>query len=147
VCLIALVVGLVFAVQELWLVLLFSGLVIFVLVIGLYVVSHKANRHQVITFDNDNVRIDKRCVSVRSEMGFNTSRVRLHYQVTGKISSGRKLELECYSSRVEVSEFLNNFQKDALAFQLKGCIIRAGFHRRLAVKAQGHSFSFKDRHL
>ena len=82
------------------------------------------------------VRIDKGASQCDQGWRFNASRVRLHYQVTGKISSVRKPELACHSNRVEVGEFLNNFEKDALAFQLKDCIIRADFHRRLAFKAQ-----------
>jgi len=124
ICLVALAVGLFFAVQGIWLVLPFSGLELFALGIALYVVSHKANRRQVIIFENSRVRIEKGAYHCDQSWEFNASRVRLHYQFTGEINSGRKLELECLGNYVEVGEFLNNFEKDALAFQLKDCIIR-----------------------
>ena len=73
---------------------------------------------------NRKVRIDKGASQCEQGWGFNASRVRLYYQFTGKISSWGKLEEKCHSSSVEVGQFLNNFEKDALAFQLKGCIIR-----------------------
>jgi uncharacterized membrane protein len=65
-CLLALAVGLIFAVQGLWLVLPFSG----------------------------------------------------------QYNHRRKLELGCHGRHVEIGEFLNNFEKDELAFRLKDCIIR-----------------------
>jgi len=85
---------------------------------------------------NRKVRLDKGGSQCEQGWSFNASRVRLYYQFTGKINSGRKLEEKRHSSSVEVGKFLNNFEKDALAFQLKDCIIRADFHRRLAIKAQ-----------
>jgi uncharacterized membrane protein len=123
-CLVALAVGLFFAVQGIWLVLPFSGLELFALGIALYVVSRKAHRRQVITFDSSRVRIEKGTYHCDLSWEFNASRVRFHYQLTGDIISERKLELECRGNYVEVGEFLNNFEKDALAFQLKDCIIR-----------------------
>jgi uncharacterized membrane protein len=123
-CLVALGVGLFFAVQGLWLVLPFSGLEMFALGIALYVVSHQTNRRQVITFDNSKVRVEKGAYHCDQSWEFNAGWVRLHYQFTGKFNSGRKLQFECHGSYVEVGEFLDNFEKDALAFQLKDCIIR-----------------------
>ena len=123
-CLVALAVGLFFAVQGIWLVLPFSGLELFALGIALYVVSHKANRRQVIIFENSRVRIEKGAYYCDQSWEFNASRVRFHYQFTGKTISRRKLELECRGNYVEVGEFLNNSEKDTLAFQLKDCIIR-----------------------
>jgi len=124
ICSVGLAIGIFFAVQGLWLVLPFSGLKIFALGFALYVVSHKVNQRQVITFDNDKVRIEKGANQCDQSWEFNANRVRLHYEFMGEINSRRKLELECHGSYVEVGEFLNNFEKDELAFQLKGCIIQ-----------------------
>jgi uncharacterized membrane protein len=123
-CLLSLAVGVFFAVQGLWLILPFSGLEMFVLGIALYVVSRQTNRRQVIIFDNSKVRIEKGAYHCDQSWEFNADWVRLHYQITGEIYSARKLELECRGSYVEVGEFLNNIEKDTLAFQLKNCIIR-----------------------
>ena len=92
--------------------------------IALYVVSHKSNRRQVITFTHSKVRIEKGAYQCEQSWEFSAGWVRLHYQFKGEINSARKLELECHGRYVEVGEFLNNFKKDALAFQLKDCIIR-----------------------
>ena len=124
-CLLALAVGLFFAVQGIWLVLPFSGLELFALGIALYVVSRKVNRHQVITFDNSRVRIEKGAYYCDQIWEFKTAWIRLRYRIGGGVNDRRKLELGCHGSYVEVGEFLNDFEKDALAFQLKDCIIRS----------------------
>lgn len=123
-CLLALAVGLFFAVQGLWLVLPFSGLEMFALGIALYVVSRQTNQRQVITFDRARVRIEKGVYHCDASWEFKTAWVRLHYPITGELNAGRKLELGCHGSYVQVGEFLNNFEKDELAFRLKDCIIR-----------------------
>jgi uncharacterized membrane protein len=71
-----------------------------------------------------NVRIEKGAYHCDPRREFNAGWVRFHYPITGEINSARKLELECHGSYVEVGEFLDNIEKDALAFQLKDCIIR-----------------------
>ncbi len=123
-CLLVLAVGLFFAVQGLWLVLPFSGLEMFALGFALYVVSRQTNRRQVITFDQARVRIEKGVYHCDQSWEFKSAWVRLHYRITGELNAGRKLELGCHGSYVEVGEFLNNFEKDELAFRLKDCIIR-----------------------
>jgi len=82
------------------------------------------NRRQVVTFENSRVRIEKGACHCDQSWEFNTGWIRLHYQFTDETNGVQKLELECRCSYVEVGEFLNNFEKDALAFQLKDCIIR-----------------------
>ena len=99
----------------------------FTLGIALYVVSHKSNRRQVITFTNSKVRIEKGVYHCDASWEFNAGWVRLHYQITGETDGARKLELGCHGNCVEVGEFLHYIEKDALAFQLKDCIIRGWF--------------------
>lgn len=123
-CLLALAVGLFFAVQGLWLVLPFSGLEMLALGYTLYVVSRKTSRRQVITFDNSKVRIEKGRYHCDQSWEFGAAWTRLYYGDRDTNNGKRKLELGFSGSFVEVGEFLNNFEKDELAFQLKGCIIR-----------------------
>ena len=123
-CLLALAVGLFFAVQGLWLVLPFSGLEMFALGIALYVVSRQTNRRQVITLDRARVRIEKGAYHCDASWEFKAAWVQLQYRITGQYNDRRKLELGCHGSYVEIGEFLNNFEKDELAFRLKDCIIR-----------------------
>ena len=40
-------------------------------------------------------------------------------------NKGRRLELGSHGKFVEIGEFLNDIEKDELAFELKDCIIRA----------------------
>jgi uncharacterized membrane protein len=124
-CLLALAIGLFFALQGLWLVLPFSGLEMLVLGFALTIVSHKTNRRQVITFNNSKVRIEKGAYRCEQSWEFKAARVRLQYSVKDEINSRQKLELGAHDNYVEVGEFLNNVEKDALAFQLKECIIRS----------------------
>jgi len=87
ICLVALALGLFFVVQGIWLILPFSGLELLALGITLYVVSRKAHRCQVITFDNSRIRIVKGAYHCDQSWGFDASRVRFHYQVRGDVNS------------------------------------------------------------
>jgi uncharacterized membrane protein len=124
-CLVALLVGLFFAVQGLWLVLPFPGLEMLALGIVLYLVSRDGSRRQIITVNNSKVRIEKGVYHCDQSWEFNSAWVRLNYQYAGPTGSLRKLELGVHGNYIEVGEFLSNIEKDALAFQLKDCIIRA----------------------
>ena len=122
-CVVALAVGLFFAIQGLWLILPFSGLEMLALGSALYLVSRSTHRRQVITLDKSKVRVEKGVYHCDQSWEFNAAWVRLNYRITGKASSRRKLELGSHGRYVEVGEFLTNIEKDALAFQLKECII------------------------
>jgi uncharacterized membrane protein len=121
---IALAVGLFFTLQGMWLVLPFSGLEMLLLGIGLYVTSRKANRREVITLDPENTRIEKGVQRVDQCWEFKTSWVRVIDERKGGRGDSRTLAIGMSGESVEVGCFLANSEKDALAFQLKDCIIR-----------------------
>ena len=123
-CMIALAVGLFFTLQGMWLVLPFSGLEMLLLGIGLYVTSRKANRREVITLDPENTRIEKGVQRVDQCWEFKTSWVRVIDERKGSRGDSRTLAIGMSGESVEVGSFLANSEKDALAFQLKDCIIR-----------------------
>ncbi len=123
-CTIALAVGLFFTLQGLWLVLPFTGLEMLALGIGLYVTSRKTSRREVITLDRDLMRIEKGALKVDQSWEFQTPWVRVVNKRQDGRSARRMLAIGMSGESVEVGSFLANWEKDALAFQLKDCIIR-----------------------
>ena len=123
-CVIALAVGIFFTLQGLWLVLPFSGLEMLALGIGLYLTSRKVYRREVITLDPERTRVEKGVHQVDESWEFQTPWVRLVDQRSEGLGSTRKLALSMAGESVEIGSFLVNSEKDALAFQLKDCIIR-----------------------
>jgi uncharacterized membrane protein len=123
-CAVALAVGLFFTLQGLWLVLPFSGLEMLALGIGLYVTSRKVYRREVITLDPECTRIEKGVQRADQIWEFKTAWVRVVDEYRGGRGARRKLTIGMSGESVEVGSFLANWEKDALAFQLKDCIIR-----------------------
>ena len=123
-CLVALAVGLFFTLQGLWLVLPFSGLEMLALGIGLYVTSRKVYRKEVITLDPERTRIEKGVQRIDQSWEFKTPWIRIIDELPDRRSPRRKLAISMYGESVEVGGFLANSEKEALAFQLKDCIIR-----------------------
>ena len=123
-CVVALAVGLFFTLQGLWLVLPFSGLEMLALGAGLYLISRKVHRKEVIILDQNRTRIEKGVVRADQFWEFETSWLRLIDEKSETLNPRRKLALGSHGEFVEVGDFLDNLEKDELAFQLKDCIIR-----------------------
>lgn len=123
-CVVALAVGLFFTFQGMWLVLPFSGLEMLALGIGLHLTSRKVYRREVITLDPQHTRIEKGVQRVDQYWEFKTPWVRIIDERRDDRRAGRTLAIGVSGERVEVGSFLANSEKDALAFQLKDCIIR-----------------------
>jgi uncharacterized membrane protein len=123
-CMIALAVGLFFTLHGMWLVLPFSGLEMLVLGIGLYVTSRKVYRREVIKLDPRRTRIEKGVRRVNQIWEFQTAWVRIIDGYREGDAAKRTLAIGMSGKNVEVGSFLANSEKDALAFQLKDCIIR-----------------------
>ncbi len=124
ICLQALAVGLFFTLQGLWLVLPFSGMEMLALGVGLYLTSRKMNRREVITLGHQRVKIEKGVQQIDQSWEFDTSWIRLIDEKSADYRARRKLALGAHGNYIEVGEFLDNSEKDELAFQLKDCIIR-----------------------
>ena len=123
-CVVALAVGLFFTLQGLWLVLPFSGLEMLALGVGLYVTSRKVYRREVITLDPECTRVEKGVQRADQIWEFKTAWVRVDDDCRDGRGARRRLVIGMSGESVEVGSFLANWEKDALAFQLKDCIIR-----------------------
>ena len=123
-CAIALAIGIFFSLQGLWLVLPFSGLEMAALGYALYLTSRKVYRREVITLDQSRTRVEKGVQRVDESWEFETPWLRLVDEFGGTRRRQRRLALGSHGNFVEVGDFLDNTEKDALAFQLKDCIIR-----------------------
>ena len=123
-CVVALAIGIFFTLQGLWLVLPFSGLEMLALGFALYLTSRKVNRKEVITLDQRRTRVEKGVQRIDQSWEFETPWIRLIDEPASRPNRSRKLAIGSHGNYVEVGEFLDNSEKDRLAFQLKDCIIR-----------------------
>ena len=123
-CVIALAIGIFFTLQGMWLVLPFSGLEMIALGTCLYLTSRKVYRREVITLDRQRTRIEKGGRRIDQSWEFETPWIRLRDEPPDAPNRRRRLALGSHGNYVEVGGFLDNSEKDALAFQLKDCIIR-----------------------
>lgn len=125
--LLALAIGLFFTLQGLWLILPFSGFEIIALGVCLYLTSRKVYRREVITLLGDHIRIEKGLFQVEQSWQFDTPWIRLRDEKSGSFERHRMLALGAHGKYVEVGDFLDDLEKDELAFKLKDCIIRGDF--------------------
>jgi uncharacterized membrane protein len=123
-CVVIVAIGVFFTLQGMWLVLPFSGLEMMVLGTALYLTSRKVHRREVITLDPERVRVEKGVRKVDQLWEFATPGTRVFEEPDARRNAARRLILGAHGRYVEVGDFLNRLEKDALAFQLKGCIIR-----------------------
>ena len=122
-CALAIAIGLLFTLQGQWLILPFSGLEMLVLGSALFITSRKVNRREIITVNDDRIRIEKGRHRAEERWVFKRCWVRLRDEIGGENRPRRKLALGSHGSYVEVGDFLSNIEKDELAFRLKDCII------------------------
>ncbi len=123
-CVLALAIGLLFLSAGMWMILPFTGLEMIALGTVLYLTSRKVHRREVITLDPEHVVIEKGVTRVDQSWDFETVGTRLIDEKTEAAGGRRKLVLGARGKYVEIGEFLDNLEKDELAFRLKDCIIR-----------------------
>ena len=123
-CVIALAIGIFFLLQGLWLVLPFSGLEMAALGACLYLTSRKVYRREVITLNPERTRVEKGVSRIDQSWEFDTPWLRLIDERSGVRNRDRRLAIGTHGNYVEIGGFLDSKEKDALAFQLKDCIIR-----------------------
>ena len=122
-CALAIIIGLLFTLQGQWLILPFSGLEMLILGSALLITSRKVNRREVITVNKDRVRIEKGSHRIEQQWVFKRCWIRLLDELSSENRPRRKIALGSHGRYVEVGNFLNNIEKDELAFRLKDCII------------------------
>lgn len=125
--LVALAIGILFTLQGLWMILPFSGAEVIALGVCLYLTSRKVYRREVITLFQDHTRVEKGGFQVEQSWQFETPWIRLRDEKSGAFDQHRKLALGAHGKYVEIGSFLDDSEKDALAFKLKDCIIRGDF--------------------
>ena len=123
-CAVIISIGVIFTLQGMWLILPFSGLEMIVLGAALYMTSRKVHRREVITLNSERIRVEKGVQKVDQSWEFSTPGTRLIDEPPEHRHAPRRLVLGAYGKYVEVGDFLDNLEKDALAFRLKDCIIR-----------------------
>jgi len=123
-CAVALAVGLFFTFHGLWFVLPFSGLEMAALGTALYLTSRKVHRREVIILNPERTRIEKGLRRIERSWEFSTPWVKVIDDCPEGLRAKRTLAIGVSGERIEVGSFLANWEKDALAFQLKDCIIR-----------------------
>ena len=126
-CVVALAIGVFFLFQGLWLVLPFSGLEMAALGACLYLTSRKVYRREVITLGRDRTRVEQGGRRVDESGEFETPWRRLIDERSGVRERDRRLAIGSHGNYVEIGNFLDQNEKDALAFRLKDCIIRGDF--------------------
>ena len=94
------------------------------LAVGLFITSRKFYRREVITLDPQCTRIEKGVQRIDQIWEFKTAWVRVVDDCREGRGDRRTLAIGVSGESVEVGSFLANWEKDALAFQLKDCIIR-----------------------
>ena len=92
--------------------------------VGLFITSRKVYRREVITLDPQCTRIEKGVQRIDQIWEFKTAWVRVVDDCREGRGDRRTLAIGVSGESVEVGSFLANWEKDALAFQLKDCIIR-----------------------
>jgi len=124
-CVLALTIALFFLIQGLWMILPFSGLEMLVLGVGLYLTSLDAYRFEVITVDAELVKVSKGRRNPDQKWEFKKAWVSLDFEKSTSCLQQTHVKLGSHGKFVVIGDFLNNKEKDDLAFQLKDCIIRS----------------------
>jgi len=120
-----------FALLGYWVVLPFSGLEMLVLGGGLYVTCRKVYRQEVISLDNDRIEIEKGCISVDESWQFDRHWARLSIEEIKSFRKKMSLKIGSHGNYVEVGSFLNESEKETLAFELNQSILLSDFLRRV----------------
>lgn len=110
-----------------WVVLPFSGLEMVCLGGGLYVACRKIYYQEVIDVDGDTLTLEKGCHKPDQRWQFDRHWVRLSLQESGVYRQKLKLFIGSHGKQIEVGSFLNDAEKESLAFELNAGILSQKF--------------------
>ncbi len=116
-----------FALLGYWIVLPFSGLEMMALGAGLYYTSTKIYRQEVITIDNDHIKLEKGFQKPTESWEFDRAWVQINTEKTGSYIQKIKINMGSHGNYVELGSFLTEVEKESLVFQLNKGIIFRGF--------------------
>ncbi len=135
-CFISLGIACGFAALGYWIVLPFAGLEMLVFGGGMYLACRRIYRQEVITLDGDSMLLEKGCSKIEQTWQFDPNWVRLERQERPGYRAGFSLFVGSHGQFVEIGEFLNHDEKEALEFELNEGILAHGFFRRSEQIAQ-----------
>ncbi|MGH1537837.1 MAG: DUF2244 domain-containing protein [Gammaproteobacteria bacterium] len=107
-----------FALQGLWLILPFAGLEILALTLGLYMCSLHCGDQEVITIDNEQVRIEKGRQKPKESWKFDRSWVNLELVSSPLHGHPSKLLIRSKGNETEIGKCLTNDERKSLSASL-----------------------------
>jgi uncharacterized membrane protein len=113
----------------LWVVLPFSGLEMILLGSGLYFTSRKSYQQEVITINKRKLIVEKGCCKVLKRWQFDTYWVRVNLMKNKGLRDKLSLYLGSHGKYIEIGKFLNNKEKESLAFEMNRGILIDGFYK------------------
>ena len=130
-CFVSFSIALLFTLLGYWMVLPFSGLEMMLLGGGRYVACRKVYRQEVISINNDLIKVEKGCISVADSSQFDRHWARLSIEEIKHFRKKMQLKIGSHGNFIEVGSFLNESEKETLAFELNQSILSSDFLRRV----------------
>ena len=109
-----------YAVMGIWMILPFAGLEVVALAAGLYYASWKLNYQHVVTFERNNLRIEKGVYRPRGIWNWPKQETVLHVTPSKQEWSPPKLSFRYAGDEVEIGEFLAKSEAVELSAILSG---------------------------
>lgn len=113
------VIGLAFATVGLWLILPFAGLELIALGIGLYIVSHRTSRCEVISVDREKVEVQQGRLKPEQIKRFDRAWAWVRLEPGSHRWHPSRLLIGSHGRGVEVGSFLNESERLGLARELQ----------------------------
>lgn len=126
-CVLSFSIAMLFAMLGYWVVIPFSGLEMLLLGAGLYVTCRNVHRKEVISLTDRVIKLEKGCISVQKEWEFDRYWTRLNVEKTNGLGSKTQLKIGSHGNYIEVGSFLNENEKERLAFVLNKGILTSEF--------------------
>ena len=130
-CMVSFSIALLFGFMGYWYILPFSGMEMLLLGGGLYMACRKIYRQEVITADNEVIKIEKGCHGVDESWKFDRHWVRIALEKQGSLRTSLTILIGSHGNFVEVGSFLTDGEKESLAIELNGSIISGEFLGRV----------------
>jgi uncharacterized membrane protein len=130
-CCLSFSIALLFTYLGYWVVLPFSGLEMLLLGGGLYLSCRNIYRQEVISINDDLIKIEKGCLSVEEMSQFDRHWARLSIDKQTGFRKKLILKIGSHGNFVEVGSFLTESDKETLVFELNQSILSSAFLRQV----------------
>lgn len=129
-CFISFSIATLFSLLGYWLVLPFSGLEMLCLGVALYVTSRKIYRQEVISIEDNIIKVEKGCQHPQQFWAFDRYWAQISIEHQDVDQKKLRIFIGSHGDRVELGAFLNNTEKESLAFELNaGILFRKFLHQ------------------